>query len=301
VQGPVECAGVPRDLGVAQGMDLAWPIRSELGSSRLVDFFWKRLSPQLARLDRDLWRHHPQLAERMRGLVVASGASRRGLLESLLRAGSAPGGGSAAGVPRDGASPLLVRTFPTQREADTPALRIDRPDAGIAALVAAPAWLPTSVCGVNDSGLAVAVSEPEAPPTESERFFAPPFLLVGDCLQRFSTVEGALRWCERRPSGGAARIVAADAEGALAGVHLHGGEATRIEPVDGVLAGSQGAAGEALAKACREARAADAEELARVVSQTTSDALTLVLDPATRTLATSGGATAPARVQLERN
>ncbi len=307
---PVECAGVPRDLGVAQGLELAWPIRFEVGASRAVDAFRLRLRDDLERLDRDLWCHHPQLAERMRGMAVAARASRRGLIDALARAAREPGPGLALAVARDGHAPLLVRTFPGGREADRPALRLDKPEAGIAALVAAPAWLPTSVCGVNTDGLAVAVSEPEAPAAEDERFQAPPLVLVGDCLQRFSTVEGALSWCERRPTGGAALIVAADAGGALGGIHCVAAGRERVEPVDGaivsgtsaaagaIVSGTSAAAG-AIVAACREAAGATPEDVACAASEAASGALALVLDPASGTLHASEASMAPIAFRVE--
>ena len=286
---PLGCAGVPRDLGVAQGRACAAAIRARVGRPSR----WRRTPAALARLDRDLWRHHPQIAERIEGLVLGARVSRRALLEAL--AGEA---GMGAGPPRGGLAlalaggPPLLAKLVGDGEAGL-VLRRSRPEAGIAALEATLAWLPSALAGVNEAGLAVAVSAAVAPPEPGEPCFAPALVLVQDCLQRFASAEAAVDWCLKRPAGGAAAILAADARGHVLGAALEGSRRAALAPEDGVLVGSgpepQRAA---LAKACREAPARDPSALATALAAAAPGALALCLDPTRRrlTLATSDSA-----------
>ena len=274
------CAGVPRDLGVSQGSAFGHEVRARAGTARLLEGL-SRQAPELARLDRDLWRHHPQLAERVTGLALAAGASRRGVLRGLAEAGGTPSQAVALVAATGAAAPRIWCRFATETAWDAPRVRIDRPDAGIPALVAAPAWLPAAVCGVNQAGLAVAVSAPEAPPGGADRFRVPPLVLVGDCLQRFSDVAGVLRWCAGRPAGGVATVLAADASGGVAGLRFAPDERTRLALEDGVLMGS-GPRGlrEVLSKAARYPVAEDAEAWAAALCDAVPRAAGVWLDPA---------------------
>jgi hypothetical protein len=287
VDAPLACAGVPRDLGVAQGSAFGHEVRARAGTARLLEGL-SRPAPELARLDRDLWRHHPQLAERVTGLALAAGASRRGVLRALARAGGAPSEAVALVAASDTAPPRIWCRFAAGSDPDTPRVRFDRPDAGIPALVAAPAWLPAAVCGVNQAGLAVAVSAPEAPPGGADRFHVPPLVLVGDCLQRFSDVAGVLRWCAGRPAGGVATVLAADAAGDVAGLGFAPGQRTPLSLEDGVLMGS-GPRGlcRVLAKASRQPAGAGAEAWAAALRDAVPGAAGVWLDPARRRLGVS--------------
>lgn len=295
---PLACAGVPRDLGVAQGSAFAHEVRARAGTARLLEGL-SRPAPELARLDRDLWRHHPQLAERVTGLALAAGASRRGVLRALAQAGSPPSEAVALVAATDSSAPRIWCRFDAGAASDAPRVRIDRPDAGIPALVAAPAWLPAAVCGVNQAGLAVAVSAPEAPPGGADRFRVPPLVLVGDCLQRFSDVGGVLRWCAGRPAGGVATVLAADASGDAAGLRFTAGERTRLSPDDGVLMGS-GPRGlcQVLAKAARQPVGEDAAAWAAALCDAVPGAAGVWLDPAGRCLGVSRGDGSAARFDL---
>jgi hypothetical protein len=278
---------VPRDLGVAQGVAFAHVVRARAGAARLLEGL-SRPAPELARLDRDLWRHHPQLAERVTGLALAAGASRRGILRGLSEAGGTPSEAVALAAAGGAAPPRIWCRFAGGAASDAPRVRIDRPDAGIPALVAAPAWLPAAVCGVNEAGLAVAVSAPEAPPGGADRWGAPSLVLVGDCLQRFSDVGGVLRWCSGRPAGGAATILAADAAGDVAGLRFASGERSPLALDDGVVMGSgPPALCEALAKTARNEAAEGAEVWAAALREAAPGAPGVWLDPAGRCLGLS--------------
>ena len=284
---PLACAGVPRDLGVAQGSAFGHEVRAHAGTARLLEGL-SRPAQELARLDRDLWRHHPQLAERLTGLALAAGASRRGVLRGLSEAGGAPSEAVALVAATGAAPPRIWCRFSAGAASGAPRIRIDRPDAGIPALVAAPAWLPAAVCGVNQAGLAVAVSAPERPPGAADLFGVPPLVLVGDCLQRFSDVGGVLRWCAGRPAGGVATILAADAGGDVAGLRFAPGERTPLALEEGVLMGSgPPALCEVLAKAARHEVAEGAEGWAAALREAAPGAPGVWLDPAGRCLGLS--------------
>lgn len=277
MQLPVSCQGIPRDVGVAQGEAFTSAIRGRVGPARLFEA-WRSLPPALADFDRTLWRHHPQLAERLSGVALGARVSRRELLGVLVEASTRPSGEIALAALA--ATPLLARLFERP-----PVLRMDRPDGGIPALVASEPWLPTAACGVNESGLAVAISAPE--PADSDQ--APVLPLVGDCLARFRDVAGALEWCVKRPARGAVSVIAADASGAVAGIAFAGGERRRVESEEGVLVGSGPAAlRDVLAKAWRESAAGGVEDLRAALADVASASARVWLDPAARTLGVDG-------------
>ncbi len=279
MQLPAVCEGIPRDLGVAQGEAFTAAIRGRVGPAGLLDG-WRSLPAELARFDRALWRHHPQLAERLSGLALGARVSRRELLAVLAEVSAKPSGEVALAAPPAVGAPLLARLC-----ARVPVLRVDRPDGGIPALVAAEPWLPTVVCGVNEAGLAVAISAPEpadGPP-------APVLPLVGDCLARFRDVGGAMDWCQKRPAVGAVSVLAVDASGAAAGVAFSGAERSRVEPEAGVLVGSgPSALREALAKAWRESTSGGLEVLRKALADAAPTTACVWLDPAARTLGVDG-------------
>lgn len=279
MQLPAVCEGIPRDVGVAQGEAFTAAIRGRVAPAGLFEA-WRALPPELAGFDRALWRHHPQLAERLGGLALGARVSRRELLAALADAGARPSGEVAlAATPAVGA-PALARL--SQR---VPVLRMDRPDGGIPALVASEPWLPTAACGVNEAGLAVAISAPEA----ADQADAPVLPLVGDCLARFRDVRGALDWCSRRPAYGSVSVLAVDAAGAAAGVAFAGDERHRVEPEQGVLVGSGPLAlREALAKAGRESASGGLEVLRAALADAASGTARVWLDPARRTLGVDG-------------
>src|SRR5690606_30751067 len=92
--------------------------------------------------------------------------------------------------------------------------------------------LVTALAGVNEHGLAGAVEllDAPAPQRAGGGCAAASALLLDQCLERLDTVEKALEWCERRPGGGHARIVFADAEGAAGALGLEDDARRRCAP-----------------------------------------------------------------------
>jgi hypothetical protein len=221
----IECRGAPRDLGFAEGA----------GRAREVAAFVSRHTPgPLAeRVERDVWRHFPHLAERCAGMARGARVSRRALvraLEAELGLGAqSPSDGIALGLAADRtpAGPRLLRVLPEALR-----LRRSHPDSGYASLEATLPGLPGALAGVNEAGLAAAV---RSLPLEAESpCAAPAFLLAQHCLQHFDDVEKAVDWCLRRPGGGRAALLFADAH-TQAGVLLEPQRRTHLHPVDGLL------------------------------------------------------------------
>lgn len=222
VREPIACAGVPRELGFAQGQALRGVIRARVGHGLRA---WLRpRSAAAARLDRDLWHHHPQLAERSGGIALGAGVARRALVEALAAAGADASVLPAAALRAPhGAARLLSLLAPLPGAEEGWILRRSRADAGIPVLELVRAWLAPAHAGVNEAGLAVAASAATRAPGEADACAVPAFALVSDCLQRFATAAAAKEWCLRRPVGGSASILAADAAGRVAGVEIAGG------------------------------------------------------------------------------
>lgn len=295
VRAPLACAGVPRELGWAQGRALRPVIRSRVGGGR-----WRALVPpsaDAAALARDLWRHHPQLAERTAGLALGAGVAARDLFELLareagLRAG-APLSGPALALEDAEGGALVAALFALPPGAeDTLLLRASRPDAGLCSLETALAWLAPGFAGVNEAGLAVAASAALRSPAPGDPCRVPAFALVSDCLQRFATAEAAVEWCLRRPSGGVTAILVADAGGRVAGASLAGGARCALAPQSGLLVGSgpEAVCG-GVAKAVHAAPARDAAGLAAALAPVCPGTTAVWLDPARRRL--GFGALAP--------
>lgn len=294
----VECAGAPRDLGLAQGRSCAAAVRR--GAPRVGWLARLRPPAERARLDRELWRHHPQLAERLRGLALGAGVPTASLLAALAadtedapvlaleRAGDRDGGPPPGG-------PLLARLLPGAASVESPArwiLRHTRSDPGFASLELARPWLPAAVAGVNEAGLAVAASGFRADPERRDDRASPArgSLLLQGALQRFSTARGAAEWLLRRPGGGHGSVVVTDALGRTLGVAF-AGSARRVLAGDaGVLVAGFGpgreTSGGLLAEAARK-DADSAETLARALCAAAPGAGALVLDPAARRLSVS--------------
>ena len=82
---------------------------------------------------------------------------------------------------------------------DGPAIvRRTRPEGLFASLELSRPWLPSTLLGVNERGLAVAVAD-SGP--EEAGCSAPAALLAQDCLERFEALDAALDWCASRPGG----------------------------------------------------------------------------------------------------
>ncbi|HEX2485503.1 MAG TPA: hypothetical protein VHQ66_09390, partial [Myxococcota bacterium] len=92
----------------------------------------------------------------------------------------------------------------------------------------------------------------------------------------------------RRPSGGAAALLLADAAGDAALVELAGAERRVLRPRDGLLVAAEGERAVELAKACASLRGGSAEALAGALAAPRAPGAparaALVLDPVARRL-----------------
>ena len=164
-------------------------------------------------------------------------------------------------------------------------LRASAPDNDYRSLELAPAGSAAAWIGVNEHGLAATATALPAADASLAGCAAPALLLVQDVLQRFDSVEKAADWALRRPSGGHASLLLADASGAVGAVEIDGrtrrvlgaGEPARVGlgPAPAVAA---------LEKALAEARALDADALARLLAEPAAAPLVAVADPAGRRL-----------------
>lgn len=288
----LECAGAPRDLGLDQGTAARDAIRREVGRSRRCA---RAADPTL-----DLDRYFPHLGERLAGIARGARVARTELVARLVRDEL---GGISIGVGphRSGAgAPLLARAIDLPRDRAMPLVaRRLRPDHGCASLSVTLPWLPAGLVGVNEAGLAASCTPIPAAGAPG----APPLLLLEDCLLRFETAEAAVDWCLRRPAGGTAALVFADARGGLAGALVDGARRRPLQPVEGVLVAASGALRhEGVEKACAGAARLDAADLHAILAshegaaqagdetpcrhgEREGTAAIVLLDPAARTLA----------------
>jgi hypothetical protein len=259
----VRCAGAPRDLGLDQGAAARLGPRSRGG-------------PLARRIAQDLARFFPHHAERAQGIALAARMPEAALaaeLAALLRGD--PGLAVAAGG-------LVARSL-----AAAPAslvLRASAPDNDYRSLELASAWSPASWIGVNEHGLAATATALAAGEASLDGCAAPAQLLVQDVLQRFDTAEKAADWALRRPAGGVASLLLADASGARAAVEIDGRARTLLDAGHPVIGLGPPAAVAALEKALAEARALDADALAHLLAEASSPALVAVADPVGRRL-----------------
>jgi hypothetical protein len=277
------CSGAPRDLGLDQGLHFRAVIRAELGR-RLGRRGIRRLlpprlggDPEAARAVRDTARFFPHMAERAEGIASGARVSRTeigALLANEQRGVSQTLVGVRAGPAGSGVWIALT----VERELAL-FLRRSQPDNGYRSLEVALPWRVPALAGVNEHGLAVVASGLGSSSAPLSNCAAAAALLVQDCLQRFDSAEKAVEWCERRPAGGSASILLADAGGALVRVDLQG-ELRRVHRETG---GEPLGAGEptrvaSVEKACRARRRLDAEALRGILSAHGERAL--VLNPA---------------------
>lgn len=257
----IECAGHPRDMGLAQGTALATAIRAELARaglplrrSRWPDLRGLTSGPlRGAGAGRELFRHFAHQAERLEGLArradvpvdsvlelhlrLRAGGVAGGLLarRASLRTHDAFGGGGDRARP-EGADRAVVleRTLPAALAGEAGwIVRESRPAVGFASIEIGLPWLVSSIAGVNEAGLAV-VAGPMLWGTAGLGGHAPSILLVQECLQRFPDLAGALDWCRKRPVEGEQAFVLADASGAVATVTSTGRE-RRIQAGSGEI------------------------------------------------------------------
>jgi hypothetical protein len=308
--GTCACAGAPRDLGFDQGRVAREALREALAALPL----WTRIGVGLpgfagngleARRRRDAARFFPHMSERLAGLARGAGVARRpleALLARELAAGGAAGTGFGARAAlvaapeRTGAGPLAgcLLDAPPGAGARPWLLRRSAPDHDWRSLEVTLPWLVPALAGVNERGLAVlALVFPPAPASFAE-CAAPALLLAQDCLQRCDGTQKAIEWCERRPAGGCAALLFADAAGDVAEVAVAGPERRVRRARDGVLSSAADpAAARELEKACAAEAALGAAALARVLTASAAPGsarpvAAVVLDPAARTLELGG-------------
>ena len=224
------CEGAPRDLGFDQGRALRDAIRADLcaiGEAPDRPGLLRRLTgaPPEAALLRDLARHFPHLDERLAGLADGVGCARAAAAALTVRELAGEVLGALARL--DPASQALELAWPARLGPTGLVVRAARPDGGYANLTITRPGLVFALAGVNEHGLA-GVVQIERPAGPHERCRAPAALLLDQCLERLDGVEKALEWCERRPGGGVARIVLADASGARAAIAIEGETRSRV-------------------------------------------------------------------------
>jgi hypothetical protein len=249
----IECAGHPRDMGLAQGGAFAEAIREACGQAGLP----RRRSrlPSLRGLadgplrgsgaGREFHRHFAHLAERLEGLARGANVPGDSVLDLHLRVreGGTAGGllarRSALRAHRSGESGtskriLLERSLPAAVGDESGwMLRESRPAVGFRSVEVGLPWLVPGVAGINEAGLAV-MAGPILWGTSGYTGFAPSALLVQECLQRFEDLGGALDWCRKRPVEGEQSVVLADVSGAVATV-ISSGRERRIQEGEGEL------------------------------------------------------------------
>jgi hypothetical protein len=288
----VVCRGAPRDLGFDQGAAVRARLRADASAARGLSALVGRLRgrAQVVRADRDIRRFFPHMAERMAGLARGAGVPRAALVARLVRATQEPSSGwlVAADAARTGEEGALLARAVAGQLAGLGAwiVRRSEPDHDHHSVEVAPAAGVPALAGVNEHGLAAAATHAAAPPEDFADCAAPAELLVQDCLQRFDTVEKAVEWCVRRPAGGRARILLADAAGGMAAVDVEGTVRRVLASEAGVLLGlargsAQGALGKAAAARPRLCGSALAALLAEMAGP---GALRLLLDPHRRRL-----------------
>jgi len=242
----IECAGHPRDMGLAQGIASRAAITTE--SIRLGLSCSRSRLPSLRALavgsvrgagaGREMFRHFAHLSERLEGLSrnadlpvdtvlemhlrIREGGDQGGLLarRAAVRALSNESGPNDAGG--DSERWCLERTLPSALADEAGwILRDSQPEVGFRSIEVTLPWLVASVAGVNEAGLAV-VGGPLLWGTPGRDGNPSSLLLVQECLQRFPDLEGALDWCSKRPVEGEQSLVLADAAGGLATVVFSG-------------------------------------------------------------------------------
>ena len=277
------CSGAPRDLGLDQGLHFREVIRAEVerrlrgkGSGRLLSSLAGR-DPEIARAARDATRFFPHMAERAEG--IARGARISSADVAALLARECRGGWETlVGVRAEGSGSGVSIALSSERESPL-FVRRSQPENGYRSLEIGIPWRVPALAGVNQHGLAVATSGMVSSSEPLSTCAAPAALLVQDCLQRFDDVEKALEWCERRPAGGDASILFADANGVLARIDLAGELRQVHRDMGGILMGAGAPARVAsVEKACRASERLDAEALRRILA--TPAGRVFVLDPA---------------------
>lgn len=228
--GLIECAGAPRDLGLDQATSARAALRAASGHGGAIARWRDRLGfaeAEVSRWQRDLRRYFPHQHEWLEGVARGAGVPDRALLRAAIAALAR--GADALLVGAEGADDggsVLWRT-----ESPGAVLRRVRPEGRFVSIELASPLLACPWIGLNEAGLAVAVTGGSQP----GRCRAHAALLARDCLERFEAVESALVWCLSRPAAPGASILLADAMGEIAGVELHASGRHVRRPEGGVL------------------------------------------------------------------
>jgi len=227
----IACEGAPRDLGLDQGRACAAAIRARVArAGGRGDWLgrWRPFAPgalaQARASARDVRRHFPHLDERTIGLARGAGVPELALHHLLAHELRGEGEGAAVRAGFDGEGRIVFAP------ADAGILRRLEPDAGFGSVEWTLPWLPGALAGVNRAGLAGVVTSFAL--ADGAPCAAPAFLLLQNCLAQFETVANAVEWCERRPAGGRAMLLFADATGGRAAIVIEGGKRFRSEPPD---------------------------------------------------------------------
>jgi hypothetical protein len=299
-RGVLPCAVTPRDLGLDQGHAARGAVREAVAAlprAVRLGLPLPRLGgdPLAARSARDARSHFPHMSERLAGLARGARVPRAALEALLARelgAGGAASGGAlglAAAPERTGGRVLLGRTLPVAASGGGPPwiVRRSAPEHDWRSVELAAPWLVPALAGVNERGLAVAALGFPPAAGSLAACAAPALLLAQDCLQRWDSAEKAIEWCERRPAGGSAALLFADASGDLALVEVEGPGRRVARGRDGVLAATGAAARAAeLEKSCAAEAVLDETSLAALLAAGAEAAV--VLDCGERCLAVGG-------------
>ena len=284
----VHCAGAPRDLGRDQGEALGAHVRESVREGALARLRAWLPGSRAARIWRDLETYFPHHAERTLGLSLGARVPTRALAARLAELVTGDGG-LAVGVGAGGG--LLGRSFGPSLGTEELVVRHSAPDNDYRSVELAPVWSVASAIGVNEHGLAATATALACDDPLLRGCAAPAALLVQDVLQRFDTVEKALEWAQRRPAGGWASLLLADASGRTAGVVIEGRKRSLLAERGGLVTGLGPAAALAvLEKSLADAPAPDAASLARLLGELPAQPrLVAVADPARRRLGVARG------------
>ncbi len=285
----IECAGAPRDLGLDQATSARAALRAASGHGGAVARWRDRLGvaeAEVSRWQRDLRRYFPHQHEWLEGAARGAGIPDRALLRAAIAALAREADALLVGAEGadDGGGSVLWRT-----ESPGAVLRRVRPEGRFVSIELASPLLACPWIGLNEAGLAVAVTGGSQP----GRCRAHAALLARDCLERFEAVESALVWCLSRPAAPGASILLADALGEIAGVELHASGRRVRRPEGGVLTlGGPRAAEVQKALSGRVTRALDLERALEEVLGKSAVAAAAHVDLASRSLRASRNARA---------
>lgn len=303
----IECVGDPRAMGHCQGLAHRAAIRD--GIARAGGTTRRSRLPSLRALasgavlgrgtGREVIRHYTHLAERMAGIARNADVPFESLMEHFCRQTSDPepdaelvAAAVAAGLAgSEGATPIVVRTLSGSSWSSSPwILRRSRPEVGFVSVEVTLPWLASSVAGINEAGVAVALAPRSASyggganaGVVGPRTAPHAVLLVQECLQRFEDLDGCLDWCRKRPRSGNSSLVIADARARLARVEIEGADCRVLDVGQAfTLDGAPGPFDERLRAGLRDDAHVDARVLGEAVAA--SSQLGVWLEPKGRRL-----------------